>query len=90
MVQPPFVQVSEVNSEKYYFFSFDFSLLLTVIDCDLPMMVDHTEMSFLDTVAGSTANYSCEKEFIYSGGSTISTCLDNGTWSEPSIVCLSK
>ena len=64
--------------------------LLTEIDCDLPMMINNTEISYLDTFVGSTANYTCEKGFLYSGGSTVSTCLNNGNWSEASISCQGK
>ncbi|XP_071104865.1 uncharacterized protein [Haliotis cracherodii] len=62
-------------------------LVCTVIDCGLPPNMVELKVTVTSTSYNSTATYVCREGYDDYGGSGISTCTENSTWSTIDLNC---
>ncbi|RWS13910.1 Sushi: von Willebrand factor type A: EGF and pentraxin domain-containing protein 1-like protein, partial [Dinothrombium tinctorium] len=58
------------------------------IDCESPGVLHNGYLEGMRTTLGSVIYFHCFEGMVFDGGSNITTCLENGTWSHPLPNCL--
>ncbi|XP_048253224.1 uncharacterized protein LOC124142598 [Haliotis rufescens] len=57
------------------------------VNCGDPPSNNRTEFSSTNGFVNETVEYTCKPGYAHVSGSTVITCLDTGTWEEPTITC---